>query len=384
MTDINLRHVSPSGTGDYAGCPAKLLYDSEVTEKAESEWPGRAEFGTISHWHTFKLLGSGHLVPKPDDATYAAAMSMKSLPQTRAALDEHSERCAGQAVAAINMVSPLPPGVMWLVEQLTSDPQLLPNRVGRHGERGYGGSIDLVSSDNEWLWDLKFTNPDYMPAKGSLLSTKYLWQLASYTKLRKVKKSGLVYVGRDGKKKPVVTVIDWTSPAGRQLQDQVTRFVTFTGYANFASLAWEVRGDQCTFCQHKKSIAGKAPRCASQGLGMMDEAAAFVPVRMAVGGGDELAALLSRVPATPAGRPASAIPAAIGGLTGAAVPPPAFLPPPPPPPPPLAPPAPARALPPPPPAPPAPLAPPAPPVPAAPLAPPAPPVTKRPVVEELF
>jgi hypothetical protein len=333
MTDICLRHVSPSSVGDYASCPAKLLYDSELTEKPESEWPGRAEFGTICHWQCFRLLGVSNLVPKPDEATYRSAMSMSSVPSDRAAFDDLTIKCAGVAISVVNQVSPLPKGVIWLAEQLTSDEGLLPGRIGRHGEKGFGGSIDICSSDNEWLWDFKFTNPKYMPTKGSLLSTKYLWQLASYTKLRKIRKSGLVYVGRDGKKK-VATVIDWTTPRAQQLQEYVKKFVTFTGYANFASLAWEVRGDQCTFCSHKNSVLGKPPRCSSYSIGMLDDPDAFVPVRMAVSQPDEMSALLARAtgaPKPPAAAPA--LPALPAPPAPPALPSAPVLPPPPPPPP---------------------------------------------------
>lgn len=261
MTVINLTKVSPSSVGDYAGCPLKLVYDSEE-DGFDGQWQAQKDFGTVVHYHTMLMAGAGAQLKRPESSTYASAMACPNVPHTQVNFETRVQECAVAVLGVINTVTPLKAPVQWLAEVPANDPTILPTRKNRKGVvTGFGGSLDLLASDNSVLWDLKVTNakPEYFPQPGSILKMSYLWQLMSYAVVRKVPKTGLVYVGRDGESVSY-TLINWETEKGQELIRRMKGFLRFVDYAHFADLAWPIPGDGCGFCKHKV-------RCPAYGMG---------------------------------------------------------------------------------------------------------------------
>lgn len=251
MSDNGINHtkVSPSGVGDYAVCPLKLYLDSAYPdERVHDPYVPHKDFGTVCHFVTQYLLGCAP-DEEPADETLTSARQCPGVPKTPAAFDARVQKCSQKAVQTLEAVSPLPPGTFWVSEHSTQDKTLLPWRKARRTGlvEGFGGSIDLLRNDRAILWDLKFTGR--IPEE---IKTTYLWQLGSYHICSDVPKTGILWVSRDGNHSAHLC-IDWTDPKLALLKDRIRRFVEFTAHKNFPSLAWPVKGEACTFCQHKGS-----------------------------------------------------------------------------------------------------------------------------------
>jgi hypothetical protein len=338
MTDINFKRVSPSGVGAYASCPLKLVLDSQFPD-GPNQYQSQMDFGTVGHYMTFVALGCANAVPEPAPALVLSALECWKPPRgtenTLANYVAYMRKLGEKVAAIIGRLTPLPQGVVWVAEQLVADKTLLPSRRGRHGEDGYGGSIDIFMSDNSVLWDFKFTNGDYIADVGDFLSEEYTWQLGSYAFLKGIRQSNLVYMARDGSKSRVVR-IDWTTERAKKYLAHMRRFIEFTGHANYASIAWPVRGHQCTFCRHRER------RCPAFGIGLIEDPDSIVVKAPGEDPAAALKAFLAGKPVAPLPGPAPAS-AAVDALTQFAAPrppvppaPPAAppqLPPPPPPPP---------------------------------------------------
>jgi hypothetical protein len=266
ILDRMLSCVSPSSVGEYAICPYRLVCDATNPKVRDDKYRPEADFGTVCHYLTQRKLGCAPPDP-PKDETIEWAKKVREAPKTAAAFEEHCWRCADMAAQVLDGASPLPVGLHWVSEVKAYDKDLLPSRKGRKGEtKGFGGSIDLLRSDGDILWDLKFVGlhkvptPEmargaFVPGKGKSighggLKMEYLYQLASYRIAKRAKKTGIIWTSRCARGS-AWALIDWELPRSQLLERQVRRFIDFTGYANFASLAWPVRGDNCDYCQHK-------------------------------------------------------------------------------------------------------------------------------------
>jgi hypothetical protein len=311
-------------------------------------------YGTVCHHKAQAACGAPVLEPlKPVDIANAVRCPLENGAKAKTAEEAltHMGVRAQRAADLINHVSPLPAGTHWLSEVKAHDATILPDRRGRDGVvRGFGGSIDLLRSDNDVLWDFKFTGHDKIPfvqAKpkygskqtvpiDSKFKMEYLYQLASYRIVRPTRLGGIAWIARDSPGAAYL-LIDWTKPLSQKLEDRARRLLDFIGYKQFASLAWPVRGDHCEYCHHRTE--GRCPAWTVDGA--EDAAFAFADSALNV-----YATLFKNYNQT-AIEPNAPTPEALASVFGSALPP---SPPPPPPPPP--PPLPAAPLPPPPPPPP--------------------------------
>lgn len=245
---INHTHVSPSGVGDYAVCPYKLVLDSQHPGVNQNDpYVPHKDFGTVCHYTTQYMLGCAP-AKAPTEAEINSARSCPGVPKTPANFNDRVTQCSSKAIEVLNRISPLPAGTTWVSEHHTTIPTLLPWRLGRNSGKveGFGGSIDLLRSDREILWDLKFVGrlPDD-------IKTAYLWQLATYHLSSKVPQTGILWTTRDSKN-ACHLLIDWRKSAA--LQDYLARvykFIEFTSLKKFTGLAWPVKGEACAFCKHK-------------------------------------------------------------------------------------------------------------------------------------
>ena len=240
--------ISPSGVGDYAVCPYKLVLDSDFPDPVEFDmYEPHKDFGTVCHYTTQYLLGCAP-DKAPTEEQLISARQCPGVPKTPSNFDARVLKCSNLAIETLNQVSPLPAGMHWISEHHTTIPTLLPWRLGRNtGEvEGYGGSIDIMRSDRGILWDFKFVGR--LP---EAIKTVYLWQLASYYLCSKVRKTGILWTTRDGNH-PAHLLIDWeSSPELQEFAGRVHRFIEFTGHKKFRSIAWPVKGESCFFCKHK-------------------------------------------------------------------------------------------------------------------------------------
>lgn len=311
MVAIDLKKVRPSKLGDAAVCPLQLLYDSEYPVEEDDTYKPQREFGTVCHWHA----QAGQGVPPKEKYTQEdldwAMMCPRVPKRTKKEFFARVEKCAAQANDVINRLTPLEPGEQWISEYLANDPRILPARVDSDGNKGFKGSVDLLRNNREMLWDYKFVGR--LPDK---IKTAYLWQLASYHILTGCKKTGIVWTTRCGKNSAYL-IIDWTEEPMQRLADHVRRFLKFVDHPLFAEVAWPVRGEACTFCDHKL-------RCPAQNVPGIVDCSVSEKMYSSTGDTSKLDALLDIA--------SSQLPAG-ANLLGAPPPPPGSAAPPPPPPP---------------------------------------------------
>lgn len=234
---INLSLISPSSVGQYAACTKRLVYDSSHPKKRGSS--SAADFGTVCHYTAMTLLGCGPLDP-PSDACIESAASRYASIEDMAA---QAERCA---TFANTKLPALAPGTRWIAELNVHDTSLLPERINRRGEKkGYGGNIDLMMSDQSHVVDYKFTGelPEYA-------KVEYLWQMGSYSFLKDVPLTTILWTTRDAMQAVKLT-IDWRLPAYAALRDDMRTFIHRCGLADFERYAYPVAGNHCDWCDHK-------------------------------------------------------------------------------------------------------------------------------------
>lgn len=152
------------------------------------------------------------------------------------------------AFVAAQHVPRLPKGVRWLCEVQKYDERILPARVSRSsGSKGFGGSIDLLSSDKTYLVDLKFVAK--IPER---IKPAYLWQLASYYILVKPRRSILLFISRDA-----ISVgkweIDFSIEPWATFISTVKGAIHSIGLESFEMYAVYRDGEHCGLCYHKKS-----------------------------------------------------------------------------------------------------------------------------------
>lgn len=243
---INLSLVSPSSVGDYAACTQRLLFDSRTGKSFGPKM--HADFGTVCHYFTMYLLGVAPPNKAPGDELVASA---RQLPEFKG----RSEQVFFDAVTkasqkAVDALPPLTHPLVWIAESKHYDRTLLPTRVGRKGDiSGFGGDVDLMRSDRDILWDLKFVGspPDKM-------RVAYIWQMGSYHIVSKVPKTGILFVTRDGRSASKV-VINWTLPHMVDFANRIRGFIESTGHTNFEKHVYPLAGEHCFFCDHKGKCA---------------------------------------------------------------------------------------------------------------------------------
>lgn len=311
MVTINLKKVRPSKLGDFAVCPLQLLYDSEHEVEEDDTYRPQREFGTVCHYHAQSDMG----VPPPKKYTQEEldwAMMCPRVPKrTKADFFARVEKCATQANSVINRLTPLEPGEQWISEYLANDTKILPARIDSDGNKGYKGSVDLLRNNRKMLWDYKFTGR--LPER---IKTAYLWQLASYHILTGCEKTGIIWTTRCGKNSAYL-IIDWTEEPMQRLANHVRGFLKFVDHPIFAEVAWPVRGESCTFCDHKL-------RCPAQQVPLIVDCSISERMYSMSDDPSQLDSLLDIA--------AKQLPPGANAL-GAPPPPPGFIPPPPPPPP---------------------------------------------------
>lgn len=246
---INLGEVSPSGWGDLAACPMRLVFASNFPEdllKEDETYAPHRNFGTVCHYHSQITLGNVINVPKKyDDATYLSARECPGVPKTSAFFTARVEACCAKANSIVRALSPCPPGVHWIAEHRAYTTDYLPTRVGRSGAKGFGGSVDLLMSDLSILWDYKFVSR--IPEK---VKNEYVWQLVAYHLATGVRKTGIIFTERSAAA-VAYCIIDWADPTLASFVEMAKRFLKFVESPLFAKLAWPVLGDHCMFCKHK-------------------------------------------------------------------------------------------------------------------------------------
>jgi len=253
---INLTCVSPSGIGNFAVCPLRLLYESDHPQPEDTTYACYRDFGTVCHYHAQVLKGVDPVPRMYDAETMASACRTPGSASRPDTLVKKALACGTKANEVIDAVTEELVGPLgsrrWLAEEHIYTTQFLAERVGRKGGRGYGGSVDLLLSDRSILWDYKFVGPRSFPIdqEGAHLKNEYLWQLGSYHLVSKVPRTGIVWTTRDAKCSCYL-VIDWTQEPMQRLAAHLQSFMGFLESPMFRKVAWPVRGEACDYCKHK-------------------------------------------------------------------------------------------------------------------------------------
>jgi hypothetical protein len=158
------------------------------------------------------------------------------------------------------MIKHIPKGYVWVCEQKRYDPTLLPERVSREGAKGFGGSIDILDTDNRLGIDFKFVGKP-----PSHVKLAYLWQMTSYHLVTGCKKFMLLFVTRDAKFVTSCT-LNFEAPIWAEFAKQVRQAISAMGHADYARNSYICKGDgdQCTYCKHHA-------RCALQNMPRLEE-----------------------------------------------------------------------------------------------------------------
>lgn len=239
---INLSLISPSSVGQYAACSMRLVWDSQFGKPRKAS--PAADFGTVCHWLAMTELGCGPLDPPSDAIIKGAAERFEG------DIERMHEQAMTCARFANTKLPALAPGTKWVAELNVHDPSLLPERVNRRGEKkGYGGSIDLLMSDNSHVVDYKFVGE--LPHH---VKIEYVWQMGSYSFLKNVPLTTILFTTRDAKHSTKIT-IDWRIPRFAAYRDQMRTFIHRCGLADFERYAFCMAGDHCDWCDHKARCA---------------------------------------------------------------------------------------------------------------------------------
>lgn len=243
-----LKLLSPSQVGRFALCPQRLIAEVLHPEWETPSGPA-ADYGTVCHYETQKILG----VPPDKAPTPEQIANAHGIKLLRNRQERFKEFVAKASATAARALPAPPPGVTWMSEVRCLNPAFLPLRVGRKGDVGFGGSMDLVYSDRSWLFDLKF--PGELPTEAKL---EYVWQLGCYHAVSGIQKTSLVFVPPDGSEAAMFT-IDWGLPAMRELASSMQGFIHFAGHPDFWKYAWFMPGEACTWCERNPKKWNRKP-----------------------------------------------------------------------------------------------------------------------------
>lgn len=235
---IKLKLVSPSSVGNYAACPMRLVWDSEM--EAGFRGSGYADFGTLAHYLTMYKMG---LNPPPPDHPDELEDRARSIYRSPGDFERDLDASTTRATKAIPT---LPGGLTWVCERRVHNPKILPERTSRQGDKGFGGLIDILASDRSRMWDFKFVSRP--PEK---VKTVYLWQMASYHLCSGVPVCGLLFVTRDGRQVRHCR-LDFRLKPAQEFAGFVSQFINSTGHADFKRNAYCMAGAHCEdFCEHR-------------------------------------------------------------------------------------------------------------------------------------
>jgi len=234
----------------------KLVHDTDFPPPRETN--PYADYGTLGHYISMDTMGLRPPVPKDIDLLTSSAASLYhgSPEKLYRALDL-------SVAAAVANVPTLPSGDRWVCELRKHDERILPDRVSRDGNKGFGGVIDLMASSRSRLLDFKFVSK--IPDRVKL---SYLWQMASYHLVTGVPKCILLFTTRPRTltsdpsiQEPVHVAsctLDFTEKRWAQFAFQASNAISAMGHASFRRNAYYGEGDQCQYCTHK------ATRCPLQ------------------------------------------------------------------------------------------------------------------------
>lgn len=240
MAEIDYKLVSPSRIGLYAACTDRLRRDSISPPAYRSN--AAADFGTVCHYEAMRDLGAigcETLKPPKEDQINLAA----TLFSDKHAMQNQAKKCAQ---LANTRVPKLPEGIKWRCEVSQYDQTLLPKRVNRDGGTGYGGSIDLLATDDSVLLDYKFVGK--IPG---IVKVEYLWQMGSYSLLRDVNETILLFTTRDCRTVATISFKWKADPKWKRFRDQIRSFIDRIGHANFANYCYPMAGEHCEYCDHR-------------------------------------------------------------------------------------------------------------------------------------
>jgi len=243
---IDLTQISPSCVGDYAVCLLQLVFDTDFPDSEQDDrYAPHRDFGTICHYHAQEDFGAA------PDKMYTIAEREKArehpkVPTRLNLFEERVKKVVTQANSVIRKLSPLEPGEKWIAEHSAYSEELMPNRVGRKGGVGFGGSVDLLHPRRTILWDYKFSSslPDS-------IKPTYLWQLCSYHLATGVPKTGILWTEVSGKASAYL-IIDWSQPKMAQLAKYIHGGLKLMQLPNFREYAYPIKGAACFFCPHKR------------------------------------------------------------------------------------------------------------------------------------
>jgi hypothetical protein len=237
---VNLTYVSPSTVGAYAACSQRLVFDTKYGKPFIAS--PNMDFGTVCHYTTHHKLGLGTSAKELAEAVIANAANLPEFNKDVSYMTKAASKCADKAIAALPK---LPLGVRWLAEVSEYSKQYLPSRISRKGLPGFGGDIDLLSSDRKQLWDFKFVSRPVEKIK-----VEYLWQLASYHILSGAPKTGMLFITRDAKFCGIA-LIDWSLEKHAPFINNVANFLHSVDDPKFSERSYPVEGEHCAFCEHK-------------------------------------------------------------------------------------------------------------------------------------
>ena len=248
--EVDLSLVSPSSIGKYAICTDRLRRDTLYPQPRRPSGPP-ADFGTVCHYYSMQALGALGIEnvesPKVKAEGRIWKNALKLKPFDFADDDEmikHAKKCA---TVANSRVPILPEGVRWRCEVSKYDDALLPKRVGRKGQKGFGGDVDLLSENNAIIIDYKFVGK--LPER---VKAEYLWQMASYSILRDVNETIVIHVQRETLQTASFSFKWKETKKWSVFRDQVRKFIERLGHANFMDYCYPVfEADNCEYCEHK-------------------------------------------------------------------------------------------------------------------------------------
>lgn len=250
----------PSSMGYYFSCDYRAALDRAVYEgiappeatrnfAAKQAAPSpNADLGTCIHFTMFDGMGATFdrtQAPTPEQWSNASILFGGNLDSTKRA-------AFASASLAASQLPKLAAGVTWRAEV-------------REKNRWTQGTIDLLSSDGEELWDLKTTSK---PPLGGAIKAPHLYQLMTYQWLRKSppKRGGIVYVDAIAASWSYGMPVDFQDEAMIELTEHVSQYAKYLRSNRLFAHAVPRVGSHCsddwcpytTICKHRflKPLSG--------------------------------------------------------------------------------------------------------------------------------
>jgi hypothetical protein len=201
---------------------------AQAVEAAKASSP-YADLGTCIHHHLQAGIGAtfprgAGEAPKVEIEINASKLFRNDLEQTRAAI-------RASAVRAVPSLPVLAEGVTWMAETVVKT-------------RNYSGHIDLLSSDSEWLVDLKTTS---RPPVANRAKFEHLLQVLAYAHgLSQLPKRGMIlYVDSIAASWALPCLIDFHSDDMMDLGRKVVEYAAYLRSAALYKVATPRLGHVC-------------------------------------------------------------------------------------------------------------------------------------------